>query len=172
LKFTVSTVPFATVLPPESLVDLETSGVVPAAAAALENANISPAIAKTAESARRAPRSVLDRAVVLLVRVRPARSPTDMILAPHGLGARGTMRPADLNLSPARGRDVSPPCRPATARPDARQVTPVRRATPGRARINSAARFVVAPSGRQNRQLQDSGHSPVNVGVYRRERLL
>jgi hypothetical protein len=43
---------------------------------AWENASISPAIANTVESARRAPRSVLDRAVVLLVRVRPARSPT------------------------------------------------------------------------------------------------
>ena len=72
-------------LPPEPLVELETS-VVLAAAAGLENANISPATAKTVGSATRAPRSVAD-CVVCLVRVRRARSLTGVIVASSDLGS-------------------------------------------------------------------------------------
>jgi hypothetical protein len=54
LNATVSTVPLPTEPPPGLLAEVETSGVVTAAAAAPENATISPAIAKTVESPSRA----------------------------------------------------------------------------------------------------------------------
>jgi hypothetical protein len=96
LKFTVSTVPLATVLPPESLVEAETN-IVPAAAAGLENANISAAIAKTVENARRAPRSAADRDVCL-VRVRRARSLTGVIVAALRLVLPGNVPPPTRNF--------------------------------------------------------------------------
>jgi hypothetical protein len=62
-------VPLPTVPPPDSLVDVETNGVVTAAPAALENANaalenanIRPAIATTVVSPSRTARSAVDRA--------------------------------------------------------------------------------------------------------------
>jgi hypothetical protein len=92
-------VPLPTELPPESLVELETSGVVTVAPTALENANISPAIAKTVESPNRAARSASDRVLARLVRIPR----TGVILALHGLLARGTMHPHTRAVRPDVG---------------------------------------------------------------------
>ena len=78
MKFTVNTVPLPTVLPPESLVAVETSGAGAAAVAGPENASMSPASANATKSPEGTQRAPSDPGLLLPAAV------TGIILAPHG----------------------------------------------------------------------------------------